>query len=405
MSRVQAFRSRRWLCLAGALVICISAGFGYAWSVLQTPIAAAHGWAGGQVALTFTLTVVFSTLTPLFLGGLIRRLPLRGAVALGAVLYGFGIFATGSITALWQLYLFYGVCSGLGCGFIYPAMMAYVVRLFPDRSGFASGLGAAAYGSGAVLWAPVSVALSGALSLGAAFRILGGGFAAVILLSALLLAEPPEGFAQALAPAGAQGAGGAAAPSLRRGEMVRTPAFYLMVCTFTGGLTAGMVVISQASPILQQTLGYPAAAAAAWVSVFSACNMAGRFLWGGVSDKLGIRGTVALIFLVCVASMAALALAHGEAVTLIAMGAAASCYGGFAAVITPLTARMFGPEYLTENYGVMYVVYGLASLIGPNLAVGFQSAAGGSYTGAYLVAAALAAVGLVLSRSIRAGRE
>ena len=58
--------------------------------------------------------------------------------------------------------------------------------------------------------------------------------------------------------------------------MVRTGAFYRMVAVFTCGLVAGVIVISQASPILQQTLGYAPARAALFVSVFSACNMAGR---------------------------------------------------------------------------------------------------------------------------------
>ena len=83
------------------------------------------------------------------------------------------------------------------------------------------------------------------------------------------------------------------------------------------------------------------------------------------------------------------------------MGLAASCYGGFASVLTPLTARMFGPRYITENYGVMYVVFGIASLIGPSLAVRFQAAAGGSYSGAFLTAAVLAAAGLIGSRFLK----
>ena len=163
---------------------------------------------------------------------------------------------------------------------------------------------------------------------------------------------------------------------------------------------AGVIVISQASPILQQTLGFTPERAAVFVSVFAACNMAGRFVWGSVSDKLGIPGTVAIVFLICIASMAALAVVSGPLPVLVAMGLAASCYGGFASVLTPLTARMFGPRYITENYGVMYVVFGLASLVGPVLAVRFH-AAGGSYAGAFVTAAVLAAVGLVCSRFLK----
>ena len=191
---VRAFADRRWLCLISAMVICVCAGFGYAWSVLQTPIIARFGWADSGVALAYTITVVCSTMAPLLFGGLIRRMSSRLCVAVGAVLFGAGLFAAGLMSQLWQLYLFYGVISGLGVGFIYPSMMAYVVRLFPDRSGMASGLGTAAYGSGAILWAPTAAALMEKVGLGSAFRVLGVLFAAVILLGSLLLAEPPEGF-------------------------------------------------------------------------------------------------------------------------------------------------------------------------------------------------------------------
>ena len=56
---VRAFADRRWLCLISAMVICVCAGFGYAWSVLQTPIIARLGLADSGVALAYTITVVW----------------------------------------------------------------------------------------------------------------------------------------------------------------------------------------------------------------------------------------------------------------------------------------------------------------------------------------------------------
>lgn len=76
----------------------------------------------------------------------------------------------------------------------------------------ASGLGTAAYGSGAILWAPTAAALMEKVGLGSAFRVLGVLFAAVILLGSLLLAEPPEGFHAAMAPAASGGQGSGSRP-------------------------------------------------------------------------------------------------------------------------------------------------------------------------------------------------
>ena len=201
MNDINGFLKRRWPAMIASLLICICAGFGYAWSVLQTPIIAAHGWPDQQVSLTYTVTVLCSTMAPLFFGGLIRRLGTRRCVVVGAVLFGAGLMTTGWISGgVWQLYLFYGILSGLGTGFVYPAMMAYVVRLFPEKSGMASGLGTAAYGSGAILWAPVAAALIRSVNLRGTFCILGGAFLVLILLGSTLLVEPPQDLREALCP-------------------------------------------------------------------------------------------------------------------------------------------------------------------------------------------------------------
>ena len=305
---------------------------------------------------------------------------------------------------MWQLYLFYGVLSGLGTGFVYPAMMAYVVRLFPEKSGMASGLGTAAYGSGAILWAPVAAALIRSVNLRGTFCILGGAFLVLILLGSTLLVEPPQDLREALCPV--SGNAPVQTEGLRRGQMVKTAAFYGMVVIFTCGLVAGVIVISQASPILQNAYGFTSATAAVFVSVFAACNMAGRFLWGSLSDRLGLRRVVTAVSAVCILAMLLLTLCHATVPAVIAMGVAASCYGGFASVLTPLTAQVFGSKYITENYGVMYIVFGLASLIGPVLAVRLRTP-DGAYTWAFAAAAVLAAVGLILNCIVplTAGKE
>lgn len=384
--------------MIASLVICVCAGVGYAWSVLQTPIIAAHQWPDHQVSLTYTITVLCSTMAPLLFGSLIRKMRTRTCIILGAILFGGGLFLTGWMSGgIWQLYLFYGVTSGLGTGFIYPTLMAYVVRLFPERSGMASGLGTAAYGSGAIIWAPAAAALIEGASLRTAFCVLGAGFLVLILAGTALLRDPPEDFRQQLCSGYDPKAADESGVNLRRGEMVKTLLFYVMAVIFTCGLVAGVIVISQASPILQSAYGFSSGTAAVFVSVFAACNMAGRFLWGSLSDRMGIRSVMVTVFIVCILSMAVLALVDNTAAAVTAMAAAASCYGGFASVLTPLTAKVFGAKYVTENYGVMYIVFGLASLIGPVLAVRFKAAGSGGYTGAFVAAGVLAALGLLFT--------
>ncbi len=135
------------------------------------------------------------------------------------------------MTSLWQLYAFYGVLSGLGCGFVYPSLMAYVVKLFPDKAGLASGLGTAAYGSGAIIWAPTAAAIIGRTSIGTALIAWGGVCLGIIVVGDLVLKEVPDEW-QSLMTQGSTHAGDEK-DRIKRSEMVRTPAFYITAPTFT----------------------------------------------------------------------------------------------------------------------------------------------------------------------------
>ena len=391
----EKFRKNRIIYLIAALIICLFAGIGYAWSVFQNPFIQHYGWGDSAVALTYTITVLSSTLTSLLLGALIRRLGIRRSVFIGGILLGAGLFLTGFMRhSIWELYLFYGFMTGVGTGLVYPQAMSYVVKLFPEKPGVASGLGTAAYGAGSMLWAPVASALIRGISLNSAFRIMGVAFLIVIVGLSLLLIDPPEDFRTFVVGEEAAASGG---EGMNRMQMVKTGRFYLLAAIFSLALIAGVIVISQASSILQSRAGFSEATAAVLVSVFSAANMAGRFIWGSLSDKLGKSLTLKLILIVCAASMALMAVFTQPVLSVIFMALTASCYGGTASIITPIISEVYGPKYITENYGVMYMVFGIASLIGPLLATSLKTLGSAPYTVAFIIAAALTVLGLVLA--------
>ena len=407
MNEIELFKKKRIYCMAAALIISLCAGFGYAWSVLQSPIIEIYGWQDSQVSLCYTLTVVFSSLTSLLLGAFIRKMGTRRSVLLGSFLFGGGLLLTGVMTSIWQLYFFYALCTGVGTGLIYPVLMAYVVKLFPEKPGLASGLGTAFYGAGAMIWAPTLAGMIEGLSFKTACMILGGGFFVIIAALSFLIKEPTEEFALEMRSAGKAAVSSgdkkdaaSAQKNYRRSEMVRTGKFYIMAVVFALGLIAGTIVISQASPIMQRTFGFAPVAAAAFVSVFSACNMAGRFGFGTLSDKIGIPKTLHIVFIVCIASMLGISLIKVDVVGIICLCLAAACYGGLASMLTPYTAQIFGAKYITENYGVMYLVFGVAGIVGPLLASGIYTGSG-SYTLAFIIAAILAAIGNALSVAVK----
>lgn len=372
------------------LIICLISGYGYAWSVFQLPIVEQYGLEEMGVALCFTLTILFSTFTPLIFGKLIKKMSMQKICIVGGILLGLGIFFSGIVRSTEMLYLTYGVTAGIGVGFIYPSLMSYSVKLFPNKKGLSSGLMAASYGSGAVLWSLVISKLLSMYHVSSVFKILGIGFFIIILISSFFVGDIRDDSVK-------NSVIDNHAKQYTRKEMMKTSLFYIMVITFTLGLTSGLMVIGQASPILQNTLNFSKELAATFVGVFSLCNTFGRLIFGSMSDKIGIMKTVRIIFLTALISMGLMYAVDVNIIVIVCMGLAAMSYGGFASIITPITGDIFGQKHITENYGAMYVVFGLAGLIGPRLAIYFKTINNGSYSNAFLFTSLLSFVGIVLT--------
>ncbi|MGF0040123.1 OFA family MFS transporter [Peptoniphilaceae bacterium SGI.131] len=384
-------KNKKIINMLASLVTCLIAGYGYAWSVLQTPIVKDYGFKEIDVALCFTLTILFSTFTPIIFAGLIRKIKVYQACMIGGAFLGLGLFLSAYVDSVFKFYFTYGLLAGVGVGFIYPTLMSYSVKLYPEKQGLSSGLMAAAYGSGAILWSPVFVNLINAHDISFTFKVVGIGFFILITLASVFIghisSETSKGNEDK----------SVSVFDLNRGQMVKTKLFYVMLLIFTCGLTCGLMVIGQASPLIQASLKIDAKQAAIYVGLFSLCNMIGRLLAGFISDKLGRINSLKLLFVLAIASMGGLVFIKNGSLIVIAMALAAMSYGGFASVVTPLTGSAFGLKYITENYGLMYLVFGLAGLVGPRLAVYFKTIDNGHYTEAFLFASVLALVGFLLS--------
>ena len=389
-------------CLFGALVV----GLAYTWSVLQSPFVQQLGGDGvkATVVLCYTVTVVCSTMSPSVFGAFTRKLGPQKTIFLGTILFGLGYIISGYTTSMVVFYLAFGLGTGIGSGFIYPTIMGYLATLFPDKRGTISGVVAGVYGGASILWSPMLAAIIEKSSLGTATLVAGILILVVILPVSLMIRPVPEDYIEyKLANAASSGKKAAKKtnlPDLTRGEMVKTAMFYVALIAFAFGCTSGMMVISQVSSIMQESFALTATQAALYVSVMSLMSMCGRFLWGTVTDHFDKYVTLSIICGLPIIAMGVASFASGsQAVTVVCLAVTALCYGGFGSTITPITADLFGAKHVTENYGVMYLAFGFAGLVGPQLAVNLGK--GGSYAKAFLVAAVISVVAFVMALIVR----
>ena len=405
--KYESFEKKKLLYFVTGLAVVFMTGLGYTWSVVQTPFVQALGGESvtATVALCYTVTVLFSTMSPTVLGGFTKHLKPNQMVLIGGILFGLGYLLVGHIHSLPMLFLTYGFGTGVGAGLMYPTMMGYSASLLPEKQGIASGLMAGIYGGAAIVWSPILASMIENKGLASCFNLIGILCLVVLIIAGSILKPIPEGYVQykqaqmEVSNKKNNKADKPAVPDLTRGQMVKTSMFYVAAIAFAFGLTSGMMVISQASQILQAGHGMTATQAATCVSLFSFMSMAGRIVWGAVTDHTDKYTTLCIICAIPIITMGLLTSSPSSGMAIACMALTALCYGGFGGTITPITADLFGSKYITENYGVMYLMFGIAGLIGPRVAVKLNN--NGDYSKAFFVGCVLAVISLAAAFVVR----
>ncbi len=387
---------RRWLVLAICIVVNICAGFCYAWSVFQKPMAAFLQCSLADISLGFTLMMTFSTIIIVFAGKAQEYLAPRQVVLIGGLMLGMGSFLSGFTGQLWHFYLTYGTLCASGVGTVYAGTISNIVRFFPDRRGLAAGFASAGVSAGVIVWAPLATHLIENFGVLDAFKILGAIFVVAVGVGSRFIPTAPTGYQ----PSGWQApkvSSGTLVADKNFSQMIKDPMFYCICLLVVLGTSSGLMIIGHASPILQETLGLSPAAAAFIVGFLGVANASGRAGWGSVSDKTGRFAVFIMLYLLAGSTMFLLCLFTNSYVVVVgAILTAGLCYGGFMGLLASLTADTFGLKHLGINFGIISLNVGVAGFIGPRLAAVIVSQSG-SYTAAFAIAATLSASGVALT--------
>ena len=397
----------RWLVALAGMFVMTSLGAVYSWSIFTQPLMASFGWSNTTVTWAFALATFFLSVGAVVGGRWQDRAGPRVVILTGVALWGLGCVLAGLGTPYFGvkwLYLTYGVVGGFGVGMAYIAPVAVVTKWFPGRRGLGSGMVLMGFGLGAFFYNLVvksipsfDAAAVAADEYAAAARLdaqaatlplhhvqavmnvlIGSGLVFLVVggACAFFLCNP------ACDPASPS----AAVPEAEQyshttREMLRTPQFYLLWSMLFLNVTAGILVIANAVPIMQELTGLgPKTVAAAYGGVALA-NAIGRFFWGAVSDRIGRK----LAFLAIFALQAGVFFMLSGMKTLAAVMPAyviiLLCYGGGFGTMPSFNADHFGTRYMGSNYGALLTAWGIAGLVGPLFAAQVKDATG-SFSGA-----------------------
>ena len=422
----------RWLVPPAALAIHLCIGMAYGFSVFWVPLGRAVGVSQGldkavpcpgdattffgKVAITghalfatdcdwtqfdlgwmFTLFFVLLGTSAAIWGGWLERVGPRKAGAVAALCWGGGLLISAVgvyIHQLWLMWLGSGVIGGIGLGLGYISPVSTLIKWFPDRRGMATGMAIMGFGGGAMIGSPLATTLMEHFKTPTDVGVWQTFVALGVIYFMFMLGGA---FGYRLPPAGWQPAGWT--PPTNAKAMIttgnvdlkdahKTLQFWLIWAVLCLNVSAGIGIIGAASPMLQETFGgrlfgdpsvgfaqfndaqkaQAALVAAAFVGLFSLFNIAGRFFWASLSDKIGRKMTYYTFFtlgFLCYAAAPTLATLGMLGLFAAAFCLIASMYGGGFATIPAYLADIFGTQYVGAIHGRLITAWSAAGIIGP----------------------------------------
>jgi MFS family permease len=411
----------RWLVPPAALAIHLCIGMAYGFSVFWLPLSKAIGikesvkcgadvgffqelfvtqcdWKISTLGWMYTLFFVFLGLAAAIWGGWLERVGPRKAGVVAAVCWCGGLVISSigiSLHQFWMMIVGSGVIGGIGLGLGYISPVSTLIKWFPDRRGMATGMAIMGFGGGAMIGAPLAAALmkhfSTATDVGVAptFMVMAAIYFVFMIGGAFGYRIPATGWKPAGWTAPAKLADNAMITQ-RHVNVKRVwgiPQFWLVWMVLMLNVSAGIGVIGMASPMLQEVFGGSligvakrfgeldkgeltaiAGIAAGFAALLSLFNIAGRFFWASLSDKLGRKTTYTVFFVlggVLYASIPGSAAAGSTLLFVAAVCVILSMYGGGFATVPAYLADLFGTQNVGAIHGRLLTAWSAAGIFGP----------------------------------------
>jgi MFS family permease len=402
-------------------MVHLSIGEVYAFSVFKNPLVERFGVGLTPIAIIFSISIVMLGLSAAVFGTWVERAGPRAAMFTAALCWsgGFAIGALGVATSqLWLVYLGYGVVGGIGLGIGYISPVSTLIKWFPDRPGLATGLAIMGFGGGALIASPLSSTLLETYAsnpvdaIVPSFLTLGAIYLVSMMIGAFVVRLPAEGWQpEGWTPPTEEETGDLQTTAdVSASSSIRTPQFWMLWTVLFCNVTAGIGLLEQASPMIQDYFSVEAAAAAGFVGLLSLANMAGRIGWSSTSDYIGRKPTymmylgVGAVLYFVLAAFGASSLVLFLLVTVVIL----SFYGGGFATIPAYLKDMFGVEEVGAIHGRLLTAWSCAGVAGPliiNAIADYQIAAGRTgadlYTLSLYIMVGVLAVGFVANLLVR----
>jgi MFS family permease len=380
------------------LMIAITYGLMYSYSVFFKPLAEHFNWDRATVSSVYSVSFIIRGAVAIGIGWLADRYGSAKLMAFCGFMLGLGLVLSSYVRELWQLYLTYGLIEAIGLSGAFGIGTAMVSRWFTKNRGLALGIVSTGSGLGTLFIVPGTERMVNAFGWSQTFVVCGVAAGVVMMATAFLLrpasrsASPIDKGAAIMAGASDRAVNAPAEMAL--GRVVRDSRMILFmgaILLFFFGIQIIMVhLVSYATDA-----GISPLVAATFISIIGAVSIAGRLLMGVGTDKIGIYHTLILTRVFLAASFICLIftkLLWSFYLFAVIFGLP---YGGEIPQIPLFISKHWGTKAMATLVGLNTFVMTVGGAMGSWLAGEIYDATR-SYQGAFMAGVAASLISLIL---------
>lgn len=351
----------RWLnCAIPGVALTTCIGSVYCWSQFSANLMEAFGLSRFQTDVGFTLIIFFLGMCAAVFGRTIERNPRFGAwLSTIVFIAGFVMLGVSVEAACVPAFYISTAVIGAGTGIGYVTPVKTLMAFFAGHKGLASGLAITGFGLAKFVASPVIEWLLREVPLPCVFYAMGAVYAAVMVMSSLLLRKYP--FAES------EYGGG----RFEYGMILRSKEWWSIWFMFAVNISCGLAIISQEKGLLS-ALGITAIAAI--LSGTALANAGGRLGFSTLSDRIGRKASYH--FVCSFGILGALFCVTGNPVaSVIGILLCEAAYGGNFSVLPSLLAKRFGMGNASRVHSMTLTGWSVGGIMGPLLANTFSGTA------------------------------
>lgn len=359
----------RYVILMISSIINFVHGNPYIWTVFQPYVREEYGLTLAASSQPFTIIIGIFAVGNMIGGFLQHKIGAKATILAGSAVMcgGFFLAAVAPYDMPWLISAGYGVLGGLGSGCAFSMLVAVPQAWFPDKRGLVTGITIGVVGISGVLMNPLCDYVLAAHGYRTAM-VLGTVIYVVLSAGAFFIEEPSKEYIDRMELKTAENRSKNVLGNVRQyttREMLRTRMYYIISIVMALAIPA-YVLVNPLMKSLGIERGLSNSQALMGVLIASFANIIGRFVAPWISDRIGCKAIIRVMYVISMVSILALTVARGGVFVLL-ISLVCMVYGGVVSVFPVLVAEKFGMKYQGMNYGAIMLGYGIVSVLCPYL--------------------------------------